>query len=60
MVKEREREREKSRSLCNSFVMIHPKVMTDTDRLIKGFGGFIFFFCIYMYIWWWFYSEIGS
>lgn len=40
---ERERER-KSRSLCNSFVMIHPKVMTDTDRLIKGFGGLFFLF----------------
>lgn len=29
--------------------MIHPKVMTDTDRLIKGFGG-VFFIIFFAYI----------
>lgn len=28
--------------------MIHPKVMTDTDGLIRGFGGL--FFYIYVYV----------
>lgn len=35
------KKREKSRCLRNSLIMIHPKLMTDTDRLIKGFAVYI-------------------
>lgn len=34
-------------NLCNSFVMIHPKVMSDTDRLIKGFSGLFYIYILY-------------
>lgn len=46
-MEKKKKKREKSRCLRNGLIMIHPKLMTDTDRLIKGFAVYIHITHIY-------------